>query len=52
MESVAADPTALEDQLSRVRALNNELVSGSRLIDSTKQVIITWLLIFQYFSHA
>lgn len=38
VEPVAADPTALEDQLNRVKALNNELMSQSRLIDSAKQV--------------
>lgn len=35
---MAADPNALEDQLSRTKALNNEFVSQGRLIDNAKQV--------------
>ncbi|XP_065222560.1 dystonin isoform X15 [Planococcus citri] len=39
IEPVAADPNALEDQLSRTKALNNEFVSQGRLIDNAKQAL-------------
>ncbi|XP_050437249.1 dystonin isoform X15 [Adelges cooleyi] len=36
-EPIGADPSALEDQLSRTRTLNNEFLGQARLIENVKQ---------------
>ncbi|XP_075219843.1 dystonin-like protein short stop isoform X29 [Lycorma delicatula] len=38
-EPVAADPNTLEEQLQRVKALNNEFVAQGRLIDNAKMAM-------------
>ncbi|XP_044265469.1 microtubule-actin cross-linking factor 1 isoform X20 [Tribolium madens] len=37
-ESIGGDPKAVEEQLHRAKALNNEFVANGRLIDNAKQV--------------
>lgn len=37
-EPVAAEPGAVQDQLDKAKALNNEFVSQGRLIDNVQQV--------------
>lgn len=37
-EAVAGDPKAVEAQLTRAKALHNEMMAQSRLIDNAKDV--------------
>lgn len=42
-EAIAGDPKAVEAQLSRAKALHNEMLAQSRLIDNAKDVSLTLL---------
>lgn len=42
-EPVAAEPKQVEDQLSKAKALNNELLANERLIDNAKRSVVALL---------